>query len=101
MTSTAHHDRRARFIQRRAGAEEAAFADSPRDVQWTRCPSPDILAENGKLLWGIYRKGFCYLTEQGCPFVNRSWPGADYHAMLAEPDDNDFVLAENGCREAP
>lgn len=47
--------------------------------------------ENSKLLWETYGQGFYYLTEQGRSFVNSPWPGADYHAMLFEPDYDDFV----------
>lgn len=43
-------------------------------------------AQNKKLLWESYGKGFYYLTDEGRSVVNSPWPVADIHDMLYAPD---------------
>lgn len=45
---------------------------------------------NKLVIWEAFGKGFYYLTDQGRSCVNSPWRGVDYHAMLFEPDYNDY-----------
>ncbi|MEY2926081.1 MAG: hypothetical protein RL367_558 [Pseudomonadota bacterium] len=49
-------------------------------------------AENKRITWETYGKGFYYLTDQGRSVVNSPWRGATYHALLREPDFGDYLV---------
>ncbi|MBP8232142.1 MAG: NAD(P)/FAD-dependent oxidoreductase [Rhizorhabdus sp.] len=50
-------------------------------------------AQNKKLLWESYGKGFYYLTDSGRSVVNSPWPVADIHDMLYEPNPTDYRMS--------
>lgn len=57
-----------------------------------RAFNEELDAENKKLVWETYGKGFYYLTDQGRSVVNTPWRGADIHAMLYAPDFAEFEI---------
>jgi 4-hydroxyacetophenone monooxygenase len=48
--------------------------------------------QNKKVLWETYGKGFYYLTEAGRSVVNSPYRCADMHAMLYEPNYEEFKI---------
>jgi 4-hydroxyacetophenone monooxygenase len=50
-------------------------------------------AENKRITWETFGKGFYYLTDEGRSVVNSPWRGAYYHALLREPDFGDYLIA--------
>ncbi len=48
--------------------------------------------QNKKVVWETYGKGFYYLTESGRSVVNSPYRCADVHAMLFEPDYEEFEV---------
>lgn len=49
-------------------------------------------AQNKKLLWESYGKGFYYLTQEGRSVVNSPWPVSELHDMLYAPDIGEYLV---------